>query len=225
MSARPEIQAVLFDLDGTIVDTELAAARVIREMFESWGLVIDPKDAEFLTGRTWASAFDLMFSKYEIPVPRPEGEKTMLDRYAAELKRELPVVKGSVSAVRALSETFPLALVSGSHRREILFALSTLGILECFRFVLGAEDYPRSKPAPDGYLKAMGTLTVDARSTLIFEDSEPGIESALAAGAKVVAITGTNHFLQNTGRAHHHIADLSGVDAEWVRSLWKRLVK
>src|SRR5579859_7574529 len=118
MSARPEIQAVLFDLDGTIVDTELAAAKVIRETFQDWGLKIDPKDAEFITGRTWAMAFDLMFKKYKIPVARKQGEKAMLDRYAAELKRELPVVKGSQRAVRALSETFPLALVSGSHRRE-----------------------------------------------------------------------------------------------------------
>ena len=56
MSARPQIQAVLFDLDGTIVDTELAAAKVIREVFLAWGLQIDPKDAEYLTGRTWSSA-------------------------------------------------------------------------------------------------------------------------------------------------------------------------
>src|SRR5579885_1445796 len=223
MSARPEIQAVLFDLDGTIVDTELAAAKVIRETFRDWGLAIDPKDAEFLTGRTWAMAFDLMFAKYKIPLPRAEGERLMLDRYNAELKRELPEVKGSRLAVRSLSEAFALALVSGSHRRDIEFALTSLSILDCFRFYLGAEDYPRSKPAPDGYLKAMSQLAVEPASTLIFEDSEPGIESALSTGAKVVAITGTNHFSQKNDRAHHHIHDLTGVDADWVRALWQKL--
>jgi HAD superfamily hydrolase (TIGR01509 family) len=223
MSARPEIQAILFDLDGTIVDTELAAARVIRESFVDWGLQIDPKDAEYLTGRTWAAAFELMFKKYKIPVPRRKGEQMMLDRYAEALKEDLPVVKGSVAAVQALCETFPLALVSGSNRREILWALGSLGILKCFRFVLGAEDYPRSKPAPDGYVKAITTLSVEPRSTLIFEDSEPGVASGLAAGAKVVAITGTNHFKQNTDHAHHHIADLSQVNVAWVRKLWPQL--
>jgi HAD superfamily hydrolase (TIGR01509 family) len=147
----------------------------------------------------------------------------MLDRYASELKRDLPVVKGSVAAVRALSDAFPLALVSGSHRREIQFALSSLGILDCFRFYLGAEDYPRSKPAPDGYLLAIERLAVDARATLIFEDSEPGIASALASGGKVVAITGTNHFSQKNDHAHHHVVDLTGVDPDWVRALWAKL--
>jgi HAD superfamily hydrolase (TIGR01509 family) len=223
MSARPDLQAVLFDLDGTIIDTELAAARVIHETFASWGLKIEKRDAEYITGRTWAMAFDLMFKNYKIPLKRPEAEKLMLDRYADELKKDLPVVKGSVAAVRALCESFPLALVSGSNRREILWSLGSLGILDCFQFVLGAEDYPKSKPAPDGYLKAAKTLAVDPRATLIFEDSEAGISSALAAGAKVVAITGTNHFNQKTDQAHHHIVDLGGIDADWVRALWARI--
>jgi HAD superfamily hydrolase (TIGR01509 family) len=222
MSARP-LEAILFDLDGTLVDTELAAAQVIHEQFRSWGCPVDAEDARYLTGRTWAKAFELLFAKYPIPVPHDEAATTLLDAYRDALEANLPVVEGSADAVRSLAGHYPLALVSGSNRREILWALGKLGVLDRFKIVLGAEDYPRSKPAPDGYAKAIELLGVAPSATLVFEDSQPGIESALAAGTKVVAITGTNHFNQNTRLAHHHIPDLRTVDVGWIRQLWATL--
>ena len=222
MSARP-LEAILFDLDGTLVDTELAAAKVIHEQFRAWGTPVTAEDARYLTGRTWAKAFELLFAKYPIPVPHDEAATTLLDAYRDELERHLPVVAGSADAVHSLAGHYPLALVSGSNRREILWALGKLGVLERFKIVLGAEDYPRSKPAPDGYAKAMQLLGVSPGATLVFEDSQPGIESALAAGCKVIAITSTNHCDQDNVRAHHRIEDLKGVDAGWIRGIWATL--
>jgi HAD superfamily hydrolase (TIGR01509 family) len=223
MSAKTGLKAVFFDLDGTLVDTELAAARAIQEVFASWSLMIEPTDAETIIGRTWQYAFDYFFKKYKIPVPRPEGERQMLEAYAESLHKNLPIVAGGAAAVRALSAKYPLALVSGSMRHQIFFALGQLGITEYFKVILGAEDYPRSKPAPDGYAKAMKLLSVEPESTLIFEDSEAGIASALAAGATVVAITGTNHFRQNNAKAQFRIADLTSVDVPWVEKTWREL--
>jgi HAD superfamily hydrolase (TIGR01509 family) len=133
------------------------------------------------------------------------------------------VVPGAAQAVRALAELYPLGLVSGSRREEILWALDQLGVRSCFRIVLGAEDYPHSKPAPDGYLSAMKTLGSTGPGTLVFEDSSAGIASARAAGAWVVALTCTNHFQQSSLQAHETIADLSGVDPAWVQALASRL--
>ncbi len=222
MSARP-LEAILFDLDGTLIDSELAAAKVIKDRFQAWGTPVTAEDARYLTGRTWAKAFELLFAKYPIPVPHDEAATLLIDAYRDELERELPIVAGSAEAVHSLGAAFPMALVSGSNRREILWALAKLGVTERFRFVLGAEDYPKSKPAPDGYAKAIQMLGVAPEATLVFEDSHPGIESAIAAGCKVIAVTGTNHFNQDTGRAHHHVPDLRGVDAGWIRALWAKL--
>lgn len=168
-------------------------------------------------------AFDHLFKKYPIPVPAEQAAEEMMERYRKSLLTHLKFVPGSADAVKALAGHFKLALVSGSNRSEIFFALDRLGVREQFEVVLGAEDYPKSKPAPDGYLKAMKMLQANAAETLIFEDSEAGIASARAAGTWVVAITGTNHFNQDISKAHEKIPDLTQVNAEWVKALAVRL--
>src|SRR3712207_6331075 len=96
---KKSIQAVLFDLDGTLIDTEPAAELAIQECFRNWGLRIDPDDAQFITGRTWETAFQFLFKKYPIPVTPETGAKVMIEKYRESLKRNLVLVPGSVAAV------------------------------------------------------------------------------------------------------------------------------
>jgi HAD superfamily hydrolase (TIGR01509 family) len=216
------IRTILFDLDGTLIDTEPAAAKAITECFAKWGTAVATEDASYITGRTWETAFQYLFKKYEIPVPAQRASLEMITRYRELVTNELFPVQGSAEAVKALAGKYPLGLVSGSYRSEILWALDRLGVRELFQVILGAEDYPRSKPSPDGYLKAIDLMNTKAEHTLVFEDSEPGIASAKTAGAFVVAITGTNHFRQNTANADVFIKDLSEVHPEWILSLGKK---
>lgn len=206
-------------MDGTLVDTELSAASSIESIFSNWGYKISPDDAKVIVGRTWAMAFDFLFKKYPPPMSLADAEKVVLGSYRDHLKKGLIEVPGARKCVKNLAKDFPLALVSGSHRAEILFILESLGIKDCFKVILGAEDYANSKPAPDGYQKALMMLGANAKNTLVFEDSEAGIASGLAAGTQVCAITSTNHFSLNTKKAHYFISDLTGVDSAWVRAL------
>lgn len=224
-SSRHPINTIFFDLDGTLIDTEASAAQAIRLCFADWGITVSETDSSYVTGRTWAAAFSYLFSKYPLPLPPEQATEAMMRKYRETLETELVVVPGAVSAVRSLSEaSYPLALISGSGRQEILWALRKLGILEHFRVVLGAEDYPRSKPEPDGYLKALNLLGASPERVLVFEDSQAGIASARAAGLWVVAITGTNHFAQDTSHAHRHIPDLSVINEKWVAEFHSKSV-
>ncbi|MBC7693309.1 MAG: HAD family phosphatase [Methylotenera sp.] len=216
---KTALRTILFDMDGTIIDTEPAAAKAIQDCFARWNIQIDLEDARFITGRTWAIAFDFLFKKYPIPVSAEVASEMMMAQYRETLDRELAIVPGSIEAVKDLSQHFQMALVSGSGRQEILWAMKKVGLMDCFKFILGAEDYSRSKPAPDGYLKAMKLLNAEPAETLIFEDSEAGIASACAAGVFVVAISSTNHFGHDTSRASLQIPDLKQVNHSWVKGL------
>lgn len=213
------IDTILFDLDGTLIDTEPSAAKAVAESFLEWGIPIDAKDAQQITGRTWASAFSFLFDKYSLPLDRNQAADDIMNRYRKTLEKELHTVPGGVTAVQSLSSQFRLGLVSGSGRKEILWALDRLQIRSHFQVILGAEDYPRSKPEPDGYLLALQLLKSQASQTLIFEDSLAGIQSARSAGAWVVAITSTNHFHQDNTNAHYHIHDLTPVNLEWMHQI------
>jgi HAD superfamily hydrolase (TIGR01509 family) len=213
------IQAIIFDLDGTLIDTEPSAARAITDCFKTWNIQVDPNDAAYITGRTWENAFRFLFQKYEMPIPAQQASLMIMNRYRELMQTECLPVPGSEQAVKALAPHFSLGLVSGSYRAEILWALKKLGIFDHFKVVLGAEDYPRSKPAPDGYLKAFDLMGIKPECVLIFEDSEAGIASAKAAGARVVAITGTNHFRQNNTSADHFLPDLTLVTPDWIRKI------
>lgn len=218
-----QLDTILFDLDGTLVDTEPAAAKAVGACLASWGIALRPGDAAYVTGRTWKTAVEYFAERVRFPFPLDVVEAKLLEAYRAELVRELRVVPGAAEAVRRLAPHYRLGLVSGSRRAEILWALGELGISELFEVILGAEDYPRSKPEPDGYLSAMRHFGREGSQCLVFEDSAAGIESARGASAWVVAVTCTNHFAQATHLAHHHVEDLRPVTPEWVQALARRL--
>ncbi len=215
----PPIKSILFDFDGTLVDTEPSAVKATQDCFKKWKIELDPKDSARVTGVTWNSAFEFLFKKYPIPLPKDEARQTILDHYRKETEKNLVIVPGCVQAVRSLCQVYLVGLVSGSDRADILRILDQLGIKDCFRVILGAEDYPKSKPAPDGYLKAASLLHTTPRECLVFEDSAPGILSARSAGMWVVAITSTNHFSFDLSQAHFKVPDLSSVNPAWISNL------
>ncbi len=214
-----KLTTILFDLDGTLIDTEPAAATAVVETFREWGVTVQPGDSAYVTGRTWDMALKFLFKKYPVNVPFEPAKEQMLAAYRQALHRELTRIPYGVEAVKALSPHFSLALVSGSYRSEILWALDEMGIRDQFKVVLGAEDYPQSKPAPDGYNKALQLLGEAPERALVFEDSEAGIASGREAGCWVVAVTVANHFGHDISKAHHSIRDFNGVGADWVRAL------
>jgi HAD superfamily hydrolase (TIGR01509 family) len=213
------ISTILFDLDGTIIDSESLAFRAILDAAGAWGVPITRADASSIAGKKWSVAFDLLFEKYEFPLSKAEASNNIVKRYKELVSQEIRVVPGVCEAIRDFAKHFRLGLVSGSYREDILWALKRLDVLEHFEVVLGAEDYPNSKPAPDGYAKALKILSVPPEEALVFEDSSPGIASAKSAGIAVVAVSSTNHFHQDLSGATTSIHDFMNVDTEWVRRL------
>lgn len=212
------VDCIIFDLDGTIVDTEPVAVEIMRTYLGELGVKAKDEHIKLITGRKWEVVSQFIETNYQLPCSMAEFEKVVLKRYHDRICEGVPSVSGVVETVKELSKTVPLGLVSGSHRKDVLANLEALKIKSHFTHILGAEDYKRSKPDPEGFVKAMGLLGANPRRTLIFEDSTAGIESAHAANAWVVAITDTNHYEQDQTKAHHHINNFIGIDMDWVKS-------
>lgn len=211
------IDTILFDLDGTIIDSEPAALQAILDCTKSWGVPVTQAEAASVAGKKWEVAFDLLYKIHKMPLSQEEASEAIIARFKEIVHSNLIVVPGSVAAVQDFAKHFRLALVSGSLRSDIFWALEHLKIIQHFQHILGSEDYPLSKPAPDGYLKAIKLFGADPKRTLIFEDSAPGIASAQAAGVKVVAITSTNHYGHDQSGADAHIKNFEGIDSAWIK--------
>lgn len=215
------IRALLLDLDGTLIHSEPVAAQALAEVFLKYGRALPMSEADSVIGRTWHSALDLIDQKLGLPLPKDQLLEEVLDLYRARLVTHVKEVPGAARAIEMLAGHFKLAVVSGSFREEIEAALQGLRIRDRIGLVLGAEDYPRSKPEPDGYLRALGFFGISPREALIFEDSEAGMASGMAAGSPVVAITHCGSVRPESiwlTRVQGTIRDWSEVTPEWIRT-------
>ncbi len=190
-----EIRAVFFDLDGTLIDSESQASEAVRQVCEEKGLKLPTFLLEKTYGKTWGAAFAEVASLHPEFARAFSGPEPFVARYREILRSEgVRAIPGAVEFVQTVADAgLDLCVVSGSGRAEITHALKGLGILEIFggpssTRIFGAEDYARSKPAPDGFLKALAHVSLPPTETVVFEDSLPGVLSARAAGIRVVHV-------------------------------------
>jgi len=216
--------ALLFDLDGTIVDTESACMGALTRVGAEHGVTLSEDHYGSFVGRAWDAVFDELAAEIGLQrAGRMDLARRVLEVYEATLRDHLPTVPGSVELVRAAHalprEQVRLALITGSTPHQAHSYLSRLGILELFEVVLGDGQYAHSKPHPAGYALAMERLSMPAQRCVVFEDSAAGIASGRGAGATVVAIAHANHFGQDQSAAHHRVQDLHEVNISWCRTL------
>jgi HAD superfamily hydrolase (TIGR01509 family) len=217
--------AVLFDLDGTLIDSEQYHANLIAAFLAEHGVQITDQEKAFVFGHAWQEIYEFL----------RVGERTgfTLDDLKSgtmEAKRRMPsdglrVLEGGERLVRRLVQAeVRVAIVSGSSRVEIEHALTLVPIGDALSFYMGCEDYARGKPAPDGYASAARRLSVDPARCLVLEDSSAGIDSAIAAGMRVIATRAANpepphpgH--QDQARAHHIVDGLPNIDDALIREV------
>lgn len=213
------IEAVFFDMDNTLVDTEWASARALRQIVEELGGSFEQADEDAVVGLPWETIFVNTVEKYRLPLDTEQLKERVLARKALLLAgdpRELP---GAVDALRRCAARWPVAVVSGSYRHEVAETIETLGITEDIRFQVANEDCIPGKPQPGPYLLAAQKLGVNPRACLVFEDSEVGVASACDAGMFCVAVEIANTVGLDVSRAHLKIPSLEVVTDAWLDNL------
>ena len=187
------IQAVLFDLDGVLIDSEPIWERIRRDFAERLGGTWTNEIQQRMMGvRTadWSRALsEIVGGK----VPPESAAEQVIAALAEAYRHEPPVILGAADAVRALAGEVRLGLVSGSPIVLIRLVLHELDLADCFEVAMSGDDVPRGKPHPDPYLELARRMAVAPNLCAAVEDSGNGITSAAAAGAHVIAIPRGDH--------------------------------
>ena len=180
--------AVIFDLDGVLVDSEQLWNGVKEELVrETGGRWRDeaPTTMMGMSSPEWSA-----YLRDHLGVPLEAGEinRQVVARMEAGYRRALPLLPGAAEAVRALAARWPLGLASSSNRELIDLVLELAGFGDAFGVTVSSEEVERGKPAPDVYLAAARGLHVEAGDCVAIEDSSSGLRAAAAAGMTVIAV-------------------------------------
>jgi HAD superfamily hydrolase (TIGR01509 family) len=182
------IEAVVFDLDGVLVDSEHVWDAARRELAAERGLPWPEPATRDMMGMSSVEWSRYMHDRVGLPEPPEEISAEVVRRLEEIYRRELPLIDGAAEAVERLAERWPLGLASSSNRELIDLVLELSGLTRLFQVTVSSEEVPRGKPAPDVYLEAARRLGVAPARCAAVEDSENGIRSAKAAGMYVLAI-------------------------------------
>jgi len=182
------IEAVVFDLDGVLLDTEELWDEARQEIAGERGGRWRPDAQRAMMGMSSPEWSRYMHDVVGVPDPPRQISDEVVQRLAELYRRQLPLIDGAVEAVRRIGARWPLAIASSSNRPLIDLFLELTGTEELFRATVSSEEVANGKPAPDVYLEAAARLRVEPERCAAIEDSENGIRSASAAGLLVVAI-------------------------------------
>jgi HAD superfamily hydrolase (TIGR01509 family) len=182
------VQAVVFDLDGVLIDSEGQWDEVRRALAANAGRPWPAGATRAMQGMSTAEWSGYLADSVGVPGPAAEIADAVIDQLAARYRRELPLISGAVAAVERLGARWPLGLASSSPRRLVDAVLSSAGLTELFDVTRSTEEVDAGKPSPAVYLEVARRLGVEPTRTVAIEDSSNGLRSAAAAGMAVVAI-------------------------------------
>ena len=187
------IEAVIFDLDGVLLDSEQvwdeAREQLAKERGGDWHESAQ-RDMMGMSSPEWSR---YMHDVIGLPEPPEEISAEVVERLTMLYREHLPIVPGARETVERLADRWPVGLASSSNRELIDLALELLDVKHLFKTTVSSEEVPRGKPAPDVYLEAARRLGVHPKHAAAIEDSENGIRAAKAAGMRVITIP-NQHF-------------------------------
>lgn len=185
------IEAVAFDLDGTLIESERRWETARREVTERSGGRWRDDAQPSMMGLSTPEWVAYMQRELGVPLEADEIRRQVLERIKASYREQLPLIDGADDVVRRLAARWPLAVASSSPRELIELVLELAGLADAFVVVVSSEEVARGKPAADVYLRACELLRLPPARTAAIEDSGAGVRAAVAAGMPVVLIPGT----------------------------------
>ncbi|MEU8730245.1 HAD family phosphatase [Streptomyces tendae] len=215
------LQAVLLDMDGTLVDTEGFWWDVETEIFASLGHTLDDSWRHVVVGGPMTRSAGFLIEATGADITLAELSVLLNDGFEQRIGRDLPLMPGAARLLAELSaHEIPTALVSASHRRIIDRVLKALGP-QHFALTIAGDEVPRTKPHPDPYLAAAAGLGVDPTRCAVVEDTATGVAAAESAGCHVVVVPSVAPITPAARRTV--VASLEEVDLTFLRGLMTQM--
>lgn len=212
------IDAVIFDLDGVLLDSEQVWDEAREQLANERGGRWHPEAQRDMMGMSSTEWSRYMHETIGLPEPPEQINREVVERLTASYREHLPALPGAEEAIERLAACWPLGLASSSNRELIDLALELLGVEHLFAATVSSEEVAGGKPAPDVYLEAARRLGVEPTRAAAVEDSHNGILAAKAAGMRVVAIP-NSHFPPDgaaLAEADAVLDSLAGLTAEAI---------
>jgi beta-phosphoglucomutase family hydrolase len=208
------IRAVIFDLDGVIVNSEDAHIEAEKRAFRRYGVAISADELHRYAGATAKAMFTDLINKYRLKTTFQEMVK-IKESFFSLLDEDSQPTTGVLQLIHRLKRAnVRLAIASSSNRKWIEYILRILEITSLFDCFVGAEDIVHSKPDPEIYLKAATALGVRPDECVVIEDAELGVEAAKRAGMKAIGYRNPRSGNQNLSKADMIIDDFSTLETE-----------
>jgi len=182
------IEAVVFDLDGVLLDSEQIWDEVREQLARERGGRWHDGAQRAMMGMSSTEWSQYMHDEIGLPESPEEISAEVVRRLEERYRQHLPLLDGAVEAVERLAARWPLGIASSSNREVIDLVLELSELAPFFKVTVSSEEVARGKPAPDVYLEAARRLGVAPEQSAAIEDSENGIRAAKAAGMRVIAI-------------------------------------
>lgn len=207
-----QFEAVIFDMDGVIVDSEPRHEIAFREVFEQMGYgQSHGMDFEAYYGRSDRALWIDFIARHQPRWSLEELVEWKQRRFLEILERDQPIFETLPELVERLFNRYKLAVASGSSHPVIDAVLALRNLRRYFPVVVSAEDVPAGKPAPDIFLRAAELLGVAPSQCWVIEDSVAGVEAGRAAGMMVIAITNTLP-ASSFAKADHIVSSYEEID-------------
>lgn len=216
------LRAFLFDLDGTLLDSEILWVEAVEYWLRDQGHPLTREEAvDIVYGWCWDKIHAVLTGRFpDLGVTLQTMHLAILP-YFSRLREQRDIrIPGSIALFKRLAKDYPVGIVSGSYVADIEHGVEIMGLAPYVAMILGGEDYAPGKPHPAGYVMAAQRLGVAPQECLAFEDSTAGVEAAKGAGLQCVALARIDRPAQDVSKADLILEDLALFSVEdYLRDL------
>ncbi|MDH5398555.1 MAG: HAD family phosphatase [Cyclobacteriaceae bacterium] len=218
------LSAVIFDMDGVIIDSEPLHVKVVINMLGDLGVEVGAPDMIKYTGTSNANMWDAIIATYGLKKSKDELREDQHRRNMQTLAQCNNILLAGIKELMTeiQKEGLPMAIASSSNMEYIQGVVEKYGLSAYMRAIVSGEQVKQSKPHPEIFLKTAHQLGVDPEACVVIEDSQHGVQAGVDAGMKVIGLINPNSGKQNLSKASCCVDSLVSINPAMMRGLFGR---